>query len=98
MTCGDGSFGALGHGDWNSSARPMLIEQLLSVDVVGVGAGTEHVVVVGGQGDVYAWGRGQGVFFHSILNNYFSFSSLHPVLKVEDLDLEQRRMCARQRR
>merc|ERR1719336_3625503 len=60
MTCGDGSFGALGHGDWNSSARPMLIEQLLSVDVVGVGAGAEHVVVVGGQGDVYAWGRGQG--------------------------------------
>ena len=38
----------------------MLIEQLLSVDVVGVGAGAEHVVVVGGQGDVYAWGRGQG--------------------------------------
>ena len=29
MTCGDGSFGALGHGDWNSSARPKLIEQLL---------------------------------------------------------------------
>ena len=51
-----------GHGDWNSSARPMLIEQLLSVDVVGVGAGAEHVVVVGGQGDVYAWGRGQGEF------------------------------------
>ena len=69
MTCGDGSFGALGHGDWNSSARwqwkdfdqifihsfisivtnarPMLIGQLLSVDVVGVGAGAEHVVVVG---------------------------------------------------
>ena len=60
MTCGDGSFGALGHGDWNSSARPMLIEQLLSVDVVDVGAGAEHMVVVGGQGDVYSWGRGQG--------------------------------------
>jgi hypothetical protein len=29
MTCGDGSFGALGHGDWNSVARPKLIEQLL---------------------------------------------------------------------
>ena len=43
-----------------TNARPMLIEQLLSVDVVGVGAGAEHVVVVGGQGDVYAWGRGQG--------------------------------------
>ena len=70
MTCGDGSFGALGHGDWNSSARPMLIEQLLSVDVVGVGAGTEHVVVVGGQGDVYAWGRGQGGFLIPLLQYY----------------------------
>ena len=59
MTCGDGSFGALGHGDWNSSARPLLIEQLLSVDVVDVGCGAEHVVVVGGRGDVYSWGRGQ---------------------------------------
>jgi NIMA (never in mitosis gene a)-related kinase len=29
MTCGDGSFGALGHGDWNSVSRPKLIEQLL---------------------------------------------------------------------
>ena len=28
MTCGDGSFGALGHGDWNSCARPTLIEQV----------------------------------------------------------------------
>ena len=45
----------------------MLIEQLLSVDVVGVGAGTEHVVVVGGQGDVYAWGRGQGGFLIQFL-------------------------------
>ena len=37
MTCGDGSFGALGHGDWNSSARPKLIEQLLRY-VLGTGA------------------------------------------------------------
>ena len=53
MTCGDGSFGALGHGDWNSCARPTLIEGLLSVDVVDVGCGSEHVVVVGGRGDIY---------------------------------------------
>lgn len=25
MTCGDGTFGCLGHADWNSSAKPMLI-------------------------------------------------------------------------
>lgn len=29
MACGNGSNGCLGHGDWNSSARPKLIEQLL---------------------------------------------------------------------
>ena len=36
MTCGDGSFGALGHGDWNSSARPKLIEQLLRYHISAV--------------------------------------------------------------
>lgn len=25
MTCGDGTFGCLGHGDWNNFARPRLI-------------------------------------------------------------------------
>lgn len=25
MTCGDGTFGCLGHGDWNNSIRPHLI-------------------------------------------------------------------------
>lgn len=25
MTCGDGTFGCLGHGDWNSSSKPKLI-------------------------------------------------------------------------
>lgn len=60
MTCGDGSFGALGHGDWNSSALPKLVEELLTVDVSAVACGPEHVVVVGGKGDVFAWGRGVG--------------------------------------
>ena len=25
MTCGDGTFGCLGHGDWNNSVRPRLV-------------------------------------------------------------------------
>ena len=25
MTCGDGSSGCLGHGDWNSTAKPKLL-------------------------------------------------------------------------
>ena len=28
--------------------------------MVGVSCGSEHVVVVGGQGDLYSWGRGAG--------------------------------------
>ena len=53
FTWGEGKKGQLGHGDWNSCARPTLIEGLLSVDVVDVGCGSEHVVVVGGRGDIY---------------------------------------------
>ena len=47
-----------GHGDWHSLSVPKLVEALLSVDVSAVSCGPEHVVVVGGQGDVYSWGRG----------------------------------------
>jgi len=28
MTTGDGKYGALGHGDWNSVSRPKLIGKL----------------------------------------------------------------------
>ncbi|XP_040565280.1 serine/threonine-protein kinase Nek8 [Lepeophtheirus salmonis] len=58
MTCGDGSFGCLGHGDWNSSGTPKLIEALLSVDVSAISCGSEHVVMVDSRGEVYSWGRG----------------------------------------
>ncbi|XP_021939343.1 serine/threonine-protein kinase Nek8-like isoform X2 [Zootermopsis nevadensis] len=60
MTCGDGTFGCLGHGDWNNSTRPRLIEKLLSVDVVVVGCGPHHVAVLSRDGEMYAWGRGDG--------------------------------------
>lgn len=30
-----------------------------SVDVVVIGCGQQHVVVVGRDGDVYSWGQGQ---------------------------------------
>ncbi|XP_076372611.1 serine/threonine-protein kinase Nek8-like isoform X2 [Tachypleus tridentatus] len=58
MTCGDGSQGCLGYGDWNSSSKPKLVEKLLSVDALRVSCGPHHVVVVGGEGDAYAWGCG----------------------------------------
>ena len=58
MTCGDGSKGCLGHGDWNSLNKPRLIEALLSVDATSVACGPEHVVVIGRGGAAYAWGQG----------------------------------------
>ncbi|CAH1787997.1 unnamed protein product [Owenia fusiformis] len=58
MTCGDGTLGCLGHGDWCSTSRPRLIEALLSVDVVAVSCGPQHVVVVGSNGEIYSWGKG----------------------------------------
>lgn len=33
MTCGDGSTGCLGHGDYHSASRPRLIETLLRLDI-----------------------------------------------------------------
>ncbi|XP_077861662.1 serine/threonine-protein kinase Nek8-like, partial [Saccoglossus kowalevskii] len=59
MTCGDGSNGCLGHGDWSSASRPRLIEPLLSVDVTSLSCGPYHVVAVGADGEVFAWGKGQ---------------------------------------
>ncbi|GBM25473.1 Serine/threonine-protein kinase Nek8 [Araneus ventricosus] len=60
MTCGNGSQGCLGHGDWNMCVKPKLIEKLLSVDISDVSCGPHHVVVVGREGDAYAWGCGSG--------------------------------------
>ncbi|XP_069689683.1 serine/threonine-protein kinase Nek8-like isoform X2 [Periplaneta americana] len=60
MTCGDGTFGCLGHGDWNNSVRPRLVEKLLSVDVVVISCGPHHVAVLSRDGELYTWGRGDG--------------------------------------
>ncbi|XP_060073259.1 uncharacterized protein LOC132553034 [Ylistrum balloti] len=58
LTCGDGTKGCLGHGDWSSTYRPRLIESLLSVDVISVSCGPKHVVVVGSDGEIFSWGCG----------------------------------------
>ncbi|XP_071033835.1 serine/threonine-protein kinase Nek8 isoform X3 [Parasteatoda tepidariorum] len=60
MTCGNGSQGCLGHGDWNMCVKPKIIEKLLSIDVSDVSCGPNHVVVVGREGDAYSWGCGSG--------------------------------------
>ncbi|GFO11680.1 serine/threonine-protein kinase nek8 [Plakobranchus ocellatus] len=58
LTCGDGSQGCLGHGDWCSTSKPRLIESLLSFDVVAMASGMSHVVVIGREGQVMSWGDG----------------------------------------
>lgn len=60
LTCGNGSKGCLGHSDWSAVYRPRLIESLLSVDVISVACGPSHVVVVGSEGEIFAWGQGAG--------------------------------------
>ena len=47
MTCGDGTYGCLGHGNWNNINTPKLVESLLTVDVAAIACGRRHVVVVG---------------------------------------------------
>ncbi|GFR93665.1 serine/threonine-protein kinase Nek8 [Elysia marginata] len=58
LTCGDGSQGCLGHGDWCSTSKPRLIESLLSFDVMAMASGTNHVFVIGREGQVMSWGNG----------------------------------------
>ena len=58
MTCGDASSGCLGHTEGQSLNKPKLIEGLLHVDVMSIACGTEHVAVVGNNGEVYTWGNG----------------------------------------
>ncbi|XP_014245638.2 serine/threonine-protein kinase Nek8-like isoform X2 [Cimex lectularius] len=56
LTCGDGSFGTLGHGDWETQECPKLIEKLLNVDIVHVSSGESHVVILTRDGELYTWG------------------------------------------
>ncbi|KAK4312033.1 hypothetical protein Pmani_016499 [Petrolisthes manimaculis] len=55
MTCGDGTFGCLGHGDWNSSAKPMLIELGEEV-VVNVRCGGDGTILLTDQGALLSCG------------------------------------------
>lgn len=57
MTCGDGSTGCLGHGNFNSCFTPCMVDSLLSFDVIGVACGPKHVIAVCGDGRAFAWGK-----------------------------------------
>ncbi|XP_052128359.1 serine/threonine-protein kinase Nek8-like [Frankliniella occidentalis] len=59
LTCGDGAEGCLGHGDYSHCVRPRLVEKLLAADVVALAVGPSHVLALGGDGCLHAWGRGK---------------------------------------
>ncbi len=61
MSCGRGDRGALGHGPGTleDCLRPKLIEELLSLDTVGVACGESHAVAITSErGGVFTWGEG----------------------------------------
>lgn len=60
MTCGDGTFGCLGQGDWNNVFTPQTVERLLENEVVKVACGDHHCVCLTAAGQMWTWGRGEG--------------------------------------
>jgi len=59
MTCGRGDMGSLGQGDWKDQHKPQLVQGLLNYDVLVVGCGENHVIVLMTDGSIFAWGLGQ---------------------------------------
>lgn len=60
LTCGQGEFGCLGHGDWNSITRPKLVDELLTLDIACLHTGAYHLAITTAEGEAYTWGRGDG--------------------------------------
>jgi alpha-tubulin suppressor-like RCC1 family protein len=58
MTCGTGSDGCLGHGDYDDTPVPRIVQSLLELEVTHVSAGSTHVAAVTSDGGVYTWGCG----------------------------------------
>ncbi|XP_057251512.1 ultraviolet-B receptor UVR8 isoform X4 [Beta vulgaris subsp. vulgaris] len=62
FTCGDGSFGQLGHGDYQSYSSPMQVSYFDSKHVEQIACGMRHSLVLlkGNSGDkVYGFGSGK---------------------------------------
>ena len=58
---GEGRAGCLGHGDTRDLASPRIVEALLGDDITALAAGTSHVAVVTGDGELFTWGQGGGL-------------------------------------
>lgn len=53
MSCGNGSDGCLGHGDYDDSKVPRIVQSLLELEVTHISAGATHVAATTRDGDVY---------------------------------------------
>ena len=58
---GEGRSGCLGHGDTRDLASPRIVEALLGDDITALAAGSSHVAVVTGDGELFTWGQGGGL-------------------------------------
>ncbi|KAK4598379.1 hypothetical protein RGQ29_015733 [Quercus rubra] len=62
FTCGDGSFGQLGHGDYRTHCSPVRVSYFVNKHVEQIACGMRHSLVLlkGGSGDqIYAFGSGK---------------------------------------
>lgn len=60
MTYGSGSNGCLGHGSFVDVEKPMIVEKLLGYELSHIASGSYHMLAVSTDGEVFAWGRGDG--------------------------------------
>ena len=51
----------MGHGDTRDLASPRIVEALLGDDITALAAGSSHVAVVTGDGELFTWGQGGGL-------------------------------------
>ncbi|KAF5443254.1 hypothetical protein F2P56_035825 [Juglans regia] len=59
FTCGDGSFGQLGHGEYRSHCSPVRVSYFLNEHVKQMACGMRHsLVLLEVDGHLYNWGRG----------------------------------------
>ncbi|XP_028407993.1 uncharacterized protein LOC114530602 isoform X2 [Dendronephthya gigantea] len=57
-TMGQNDHGQLGLGNKTERTSPVLVQELLTHEVISVGAGAAHCVTVTAQGQTFVWGRG----------------------------------------
>ena len=56
---GEGTYGKLGHGDWQDQLLPMKVEAFAGQRVFAVSAGTSHSIALTADGAVFTWGQGE---------------------------------------